>query len=77
MHTLQELADALTPCAIVWGHDLKDGHLIAVLSGCLRELAWGWDVAGLRGFFPERPEFDYKVAEGGQLAGNRDPQTCD
>ena len=74
MHTWQELADALTPCAIVWGHDLKDGYHLAVLSGCTGELVWGWGVTGLRVIYPEDPEFDHEVAEDGQLAGNREPQ---
>ncbi len=41
MHTWKELADALTPCAIVWGNDLKGGYHFAVLSGCTGELEWG------------------------------------
>jgi hypothetical protein len=74
MHTWQELADALTPCAIVWGHDLKDGYHLAVLSGCTGKLVWGWGVTGLRVIHQEDPEFDHEVAEDGQLAGNREPQ---
>ncbi len=48
MQTWQELADALTPCAIVWGHDLKDCYHLAVLSGWTGELVWSWGVTGLR-----------------------------
>ena len=74
MHSWQELADALTPCAIVWGHDLKDGYHLAVLSGCTGELVWGWGVTGMRVVYPEDPEFDHEVGDDGQLAGNREPQ---
>ena len=74
MHTWKELADALTPCAIVWGHDLKDGYHLAVLSGCTGELVWGWGVTGVRFVYPEDPEFDHEVTDDGRLAGNREPQ---
>ena len=74
MHTWLELAGALTPCAIVWGHDLKDDYHLAVLSGCTGELVWGWGVTVLRVIYPEDPEFDHEVGEDGQLAGNRDPR---
>lgn len=74
MHTWQDLADALSPCAIVWGHDLKDGYHLAVLSGCTGELVWGWGVTGLRVLYPEDPEFTHEVGDDGQLTGNREPQ---
>ena len=61
MHTRQDLADALTSRASVWGHDLKDGYHLAVLSGCTGELVWGWGG-------------DHEVAEDGRLAGNRERQ---
>ena len=73
-HTWQELADAITPCAILFGHDLRDGYHLAVLSGCTGELVWGWGVTGLRVVHPEDPEYDHEVGEDGQLTGNREPQ---
>jgi hypothetical protein len=51
LHTPKELADALTPFAIVWGHD-SDGYDLAVLSGCSGELVWGWGITGLRMVYP-------------------------
>ena len=48
MHTWQELADALTPRAITWGDDHRDGYHLSVLTGCTGELVWGWGVTGLR-----------------------------
>ncbi len=74
MHTWQDLAVALPPCAIDFGHDLSDGYHNGVLTGCTGELVWGWGVTGLRLIYPEDPEFDHEVGEDGQLTGNREPQ---
>ena len=73
-HTWKELADALTPYAIVWGHDISDGYHLAVLSGCTGELVWGWGVIGVRMVYPEDPDFEVEVGEDGSLSGNREPQ---
>jgi hypothetical protein len=53
----KELADALMPCAIVWGHD-SDRNYLVVLSGCSGELVWGWGVTGLRMVYPEDPVYE-------------------
>ena len=42
LFTARDLADALMPCAIESGHDVKDGYHIPVFSRCTGELVWGW-----------------------------------
>ena len=44
--TARDLADALMPCAITAGHDVKDCYHISVFGGCTGELVWGWGVTG-------------------------------
>ena len=40
--TAHDLADALLPLVIVYGHDVKDRNHISLFCGCTGELVWGW-----------------------------------
>lgn len=72
--TWQDLADALTPRAIVSGHDISDGYHISVLSGCTGELVWGWGIVGVKVVYPEDPDFEPFVLDDGSYSDSREPQ---